>query len=148
MRAKCVVQKCLESGFIHPDMEFQNIVYDPDTLQVRLIDIEPVRYANYTPQDIWKFMSAGFAESFGYGRESTKLSWGLSKVLIVLRARPWDGAIYLLILRFCFCQVKKKITMRNAGKSDHCLRSPISRFTGPVWPPISNSVPLDPDLDR
>lgn len=65
MRAKWVVQTCLESGFIHPDMEFRNIVYDPDTLQVRLIDIEPVRYANYTPQDIWNFMSAGFAESFG-----------------------------------------------------------------------------------
>lgn len=28
---------------MHPDIAFQNIVYDPTTLKARLIDIEPVK---------------------------------------------------------------------------------------------------------
>lgn len=37
---QCVpMERCLAAGLVHPDMEFRNVVYNPTTLQMRIIDI-------------------------------------------------------------------------------------------------------------
>lgn len=75
MRAVFIMSKCLDAGFVHEDMEFRNIVYDPQTLQVRMVDVEPVRYAKYTAVDMWKFLDLGFIDEFGYDRPTFCISW-------------------------------------------------------------------------
>lgn len=116
MRATCVMSQCLRAGLVHPDMEFRNIVYNLKTLQVRFIDIEPVRYAEYTPEDMWKFLDGGFFREFGYGKTTVSFYWGFSGVLKALMAYPCDLSLYFLILQFCLCLVRKKFMMRNEGK--------------------------------
>ena len=34
------MERCLAAGFLHEDMEFQNVDFDPETLGARFIDIE------------------------------------------------------------------------------------------------------------
>lgn len=103
MRATCVTSRCLAAGLVHPDMEFRNIqvVYNPETLQARFIDIEPVRYAAYTSEDMWIFVDGGFFCEFGYGKATISFYWGLSGVLKALIARPWDLSLYALVPQFC-----------------------------------------------
>lgn len=53
LRAMCAMERCLSAGLVHQDAEFRNIVYNPVTLQVRIIDIEIPQYERYKPQDVW-----------------------------------------------------------------------------------------------
>lgn len=99
-------------------MTFRNIIYDPNTLQVRIIDIEPVRYTDsIQPQDIWRDMDIGFLDFFGYGNPITRFSWGLSNMPRVLKTRPWNRDLLLLLLNFCLCLLKRNVTMRKEGIS-------------------------------
>lgn len=43
LRAMCAMERCLSAGLVHQDAEFRNIIYNPVTLQVRIIDIEIYR---------------------------------------------------------------------------------------------------------
>ncbi|OJJ80988.1 uncharacterized protein ASPGLDRAFT_50974 [Aspergillus glaucus CBS 516.65] len=45
------MERCLSAGLVHQDAEIRNIIYNPVTLQVRIIDIEIPQYERYKPQD-------------------------------------------------------------------------------------------------
>ncbi|EEP76441.1 predicted protein [Uncinocarpus reesii 1704] len=64
MRATCVMETCIAAGLVHRDFEFRNIVYDPVTLEVRLIDIEPPPpgFRIWTPGEVREIMES---ESIG-----------------------------------------------------------------------------------
>lgn len=66
MRAIWVVERCLAAGLVHQDMAFRNIVYDPTTLDLRVIVIGPVPGAESNSEDVWLNMDGGFYTKFGY----------------------------------------------------------------------------------
>lgn len=49
-------------------LEFRNIVYDPETLGVRLIDIAPIPGQRWQdiPQNVWRYTDGDFAKCFEY----------------------------------------------------------------------------------
>lgn len=55
LRAMCAMERCLAVGLVYQDVDFRNLVYSPDTLQVRIIDIEPSQHPT-KPQDVWVLM--------------------------------------------------------------------------------------------
>ena len=90
MRAMCALERVLAAGLLHPDMEFRNMVYDPETLQIRIIDIGPVPGFDETPKELWRFFYADFAWWFKYTKLVTGFWWGVFNVLRVLLAYPLD----------------------------------------------------------
>lgn len=96
----------MAAGLVHPDSHFRNIIYDPVTLQVRIIDIEG--FTRKKPQNIWASMDASFSRWFGYNLATSSFWWGLTSIISVLIERPFELELYLLVLHCCFCMMKKK----------------------------------------
>lgn len=40
LRAMSAMERCMAAGLVHQGALFNNIVHDPETLQVRIIDVE------------------------------------------------------------------------------------------------------------
>lgn len=107
MRAMCAMERCMAAGLVLPDAHFRNIIYDPVTLQVRIIDIEG--YTSGKPQDVWASMDASFSKWFGYDLATSGFWWGLTSIVNVFIERPFEWPLYVLVLHYCFCLVKKKL---------------------------------------
>lgn len=118
MRAMWAVERILASGLNHPDLTPRNIVYYPDTLKVRIIDIAPLPYTTRQPPGIWLNFDAELYDEFHYKRDTYNFWWGLSRVFKAFVARPWDLALYLIVPRFCIALIVKKFVTRNVGKFD------------------------------
>lgn len=116
MRAMWAVERILASGLNHPDLEARNIVYYPDTLKIRIIDIAPLPYTTKKPPGVWLGFNADLCYEFDYKKETSSFWWGLARVFKAFMARPWDLALYLIVPRFCFALVVKKLVTRNLGK--------------------------------
>lgn len=108
LRATCAMERCLAAGLVHQDAGFRNIVYNPVTLQVRTIDIEIPEYERYKPQDEWISMDASFSRFFNYRIKTSGFRWGLFSIANILMRNLWDVFLYLFVLQYCFCLVKKK----------------------------------------
>lgn len=118
MRAMCALERVLAAGLLHQDMEFRNMVYDPETLQMRIIDIGPVPGFDETPKELWRFFYADFAWWFKYTKLVTGFWWGVFNVLRVLLAYPLDLSMYPLVLHFCLALVKRRMTMGSVRMVD------------------------------
>lgn len=126
MRAMCAMERYMAAGLVHPDPDFRNIIYNPTTLQVRIIDIEGYTYKK--PQDIWAHMDSGFAKWFGYNLATSGFWWGLTSIISVLLEHPFDQALYFLVLHYCFCLMKKKMLETFARRFHKRRKSPILSF--------------------
>lgn len=102
------MERCMAAGLVHQDAEFCNTVYNPVTLQVRIIDIELLRYETYKPQDAWVSMDASFSRFFKFKIRTSGLHWGLFSITNILIKHPQNLSLYLLVLHYCFCLMKKK----------------------------------------
>lgn len=102
------------AGLVHPDMEFRNVVYNPATLQMRIIDIGPTPGPDDKPGEVWRWLHGEFAYFFGYKSAIIGFWWGLCNVLRVLLAYPLDPS---LVLHFCVALVKKWFTEKRKRKS-------------------------------
>ena len=118
MRAMCALERLLAAGLLHQDMEFRNMVYDPKTLQMRIIDIGPVPGFDETPKDLWRYFYADFAWEFKYTKLVTGFWWGVFNVARVILAHPFDLSLYPLVLHFCLALVKRRMTMGSVRKAD------------------------------
>lgn len=98
-------------------LTFEIFAYDPATLQVRTIDIDTPEYPGEKLQDVWALMDLNFSTFFHY-RKNCKFAWGLCSIINVLMEQPWNLSLYLLILHYFFCLVKKKILETLTRKSD------------------------------
>lgn len=116
MRAMWAIERCLASGLNHPDLTPRNIVYYPDTLKVRVIDIAPLQYTTRKPPGIWLNFDAELYYEFNYKEETFNFWWGSTRVFKAFMVRPWDLALYLIVLRFCFALVVKRFVTRKEGK--------------------------------
>ena len=120
MRAMCALERLLAAGILHPDLALRNVVYDPETLRMRIIDIGPVPgspgYDEETPEHLWRSFYGEFARWwFEY---STGFWWGVFNVLRVILAHPLDLSLYPLILHFCLALVKRRMAMGSVDKRE------------------------------
>lgn len=99
----CAMQRCLAPGLVYQDAEFRNVVYNPDTLQVRIIDLELPKYTRYKPEDIWASMDASFDRFFNYKKRTCGFWWALFPITNMLMKCPWDLGLYLPVASFLEC---------------------------------------------
>lgn len=108
MKLTCVLGKCLSAGFAHQDFDFRNVVYDPVTLDVRLIDIEPSGGSGCSPRDLWEFLDGSSQDSFMWQEKDMTFTWGLSHVVRLKMSKLFSFPFLLLVIQFCYYLVKKK----------------------------------------
>lgn len=116
MQAIYATERCLAAGLVHQDPDFRNLVYDPDTLRVWIINFDQEKREDEKPEDVWAFMDGDFSEHFDYHYAPSGFRWGLICTYKALLERPFELSLYILVLHHCFCLVKKKMIERLTHK--------------------------------
>lgn len=114
MWAICAMDSLLATGFVRPGVDFRNFVYNPVTLDMRIINIGPIPGAALTSKDNWVCFSRGILLYLWVPAFYDWIFMGIVQCSQGFIGTPIQCVSYLLIIQFLCALARKRDTMKKS----------------------------------